>query len=61
MRVHARKHDTSTLSSRLMFAWTTFPIVCEHALSRVKYHGTHMAHPKRVILRARNIESCVLV
>ena len=60
MRVHARRHDTSTLSSRLVFAWTTFPVACEHALSRVKYHGTCMAHPKHGISHARNMESCVL-
>ena len=59
MRVHARRHDTSTLSSRLVFAWTTFPVACEHALSCVKYHGTCMAHPKRDISHARNMESCV--
>ena len=59
MRVHARRHDTSTLSSRLVFAWTTFPVVCEHALSRVKYHGTCMAHPKCGISHARNMESRV--
>ena len=57
--VHARRHDTSTLSSRLVFAWTTFPVAYEHALSRVKYHGTCMAHPKRGISHVRNMESCV--
>ena len=61
MRVHAKRHDTSTLSPLLVFAWTTFPVAGEHALSRVKCHGTRMSHPKRGILQARNMESCVHV
>ena len=57
MRVHARRHDTSTLSSRLVFAWTTFPVACEHALSHVKYHGTsqawHFTREEHGIMRTR--------